>query len=199
MSTAAPIDAMSPDALRERAGEFLAHDRWPRERLLAHQRVRLRALREHAVSRSRYYREALGPDAVHADLADLPTLPKPVMMEQFDRVVTDPRLRRAELEAFLAEADAGKAYLGEYRVFSTAGTTGVPGLCVFSQGEFAHWIAVSLAALARVGVSPRTRFVAVGAPSAFHVTRQLFAASRLGDRTYRDSASRRRSPTRSPR
>ena len=47
------------------------------------------------------------PDADDAELADLPTLPKPLLMEQFDRVVTDPRLRLDDLRAFLAEADAG--------------------------------------------------------------------------------------------
>jgi phenylacetate-CoA ligase len=154
MSVAAQIDPTTPEAIRARVTELLERDRWPRERLLALQRERLRALLRHAVSRSPYYREALGPDAADDDLSSLPTLPKPLLMEQFDRIVTDPRLRRADLEAFLAEADAGRAFLGDFRVFSTAGTTGVPGIFVFSHAEFSHWITVGLAALARVGVTP---------------------------------------------
>ena len=63
-------------------------------------------------------------------------------MEQFDRIVTDPALRLADLEAFLADAEPGAAYRGEYRVFGTSGSTGIPGVFVYSHEEFAHWIAV---------------------------------------------------------
>ena len=177
---ATSVDPFAPEALGAHARELLERDRWPRERLLGLQRERLRSLLRHAVERSPYYREALGPGAENAGLADLPTLPKRVLMELFDQIVTDRRLRLTDLEAFLAEADAGAAYLGEYRVFSTAGTTGVPGVFVYTREELARWIAVSFAALARVGVTAETRFVAIGAPSALHITRQMFAAMQSG-------------------
>jgi phenylacetate-CoA ligase len=180
VSVATSIDPAGPDAIRAYARELLERDRWPRERLLGLQRERLRSLLQHAVGHSPYYRETLGRDAVDADLAQLPRLPKPLLMEQFDRIVTDPRLRLANLEAFLGEADAGAAYLDHYRVFSTAGTTGVPGVFVFSHEELARWIGVALASLARVGVTGETRFVAIGAPSSLHITRQMFAAVQSG-------------------
>lgn len=47
---------------------------------------------------------------------------------------------------------------------------------MFSHEEFAHWVAQAVASLIRVGVTPETRFVAIGAPSALHITRQLFAS-----------------------
>jgi phenylacetate-coenzyme A ligase PaaK-like adenylate-forming protein len=177
---AATTEPVVPDAIRARAGELLALDRWPRADVLAFQRERLRELLRHAVEHSPYYREALGSDAPDRPLESLPTLPKPLLMEQFDRVVTDPQLRRSDLEAFLDRADAGAAYLGRYHIFSTAGTTGVPGIFVYSQVEFAEWISVCLAALARVGVTPQTRLVAIGAPSALHITRRLFAVFQAG-------------------
>lgn len=177
-STAAATDAI--DRVRARAAELLAHDRWSRDELLAYQRDRLSALLRHAVEHSPYYREALGEDAPERSLESLPTLPKTLMLEQLDRIVTDPRLRRAELEGFLAEADAGDAYLDEYRIFATSGSTGVPGVFVFSHAEFGEWTSVSLAALGRVGVTPQTRLVAIGAPSALHITRQLFARFQAG-------------------
>lgn len=180
MTSATATDPMTFEAIGSLAGELLEHDRWPGDRLLAYQRGRMQALLRHAVEHSPYYREALGTDAADRPIDSFPTLPKPLLMEQFDRIVTDPRLRRSDLEAFLAEADAGALYLGEYRIFSTAGTTGVPGIFVYSPAEFAHWIAVSLAALARVGVTPATRFVAIGAPSSLHITRRLFAAYQAG-------------------
>ncbi len=182
MIAAAVTDPMAPEALRAHAGEILAVDRWPREQLVELRRERLHAVLEHAVMRSPYYREALGPDAPDAELADLPTLPKPLLMEEFDRVVTDPRLRVDDLRAFLGEAEPGAAYLGEYRVFATSGATGTPGLFAYSHEEFAHWIAVGLARLARIGVGPETRLIAIGAPGDVHITRQLFAAFQAGRR-----------------
>ena len=180
MTSAATQSPLSPAALRAQAGEILALDSWSRERLVALQQSRLRAVLAHAVERSPYYRETLGPDAPERPLAELPTLSKPVLMEHFDRIVTDPALGVDELEAFLADAEPGASYRDAYRVFATSGATGVPGLFVFSHEEFAHWIAVGLAALARAGVTPETRLIAIGAPSDVHITRQLFAAFQAG-------------------
>jgi phenylacetate-CoA ligase len=122
----------------------------------------------------------LGPDAHEREFAELPTLPKAVLMEELDRVVTDPRLRRSRLEAFLDEADAGRLYGDEFRIFSTSGTSGASGLFVYSQAEFAHWAAVFLRSLVRVGVTAETRLVGIGAPSALHLSRQVSAALMAG-------------------
>jgi phenylacetate-CoA ligase len=180
MTLAAMTTGTSPEALRARAGEIVARDRWSREQLLEFQQARLRELLEHAVAHSSFYRETLGADAPDARLEELPTLPKPLLMEQFDRIVTDPALRLADLEPFVAAAEPGALYRGEYRVFATSGSTGVPGMFVYSRDEFAHWIAVGLAAFVRVGVTPATRLIAIGAPSDVHITRQLFSAFQAG-------------------
>ena len=120
---ATSTDPLDPARLAAGAAALLERDRWSREELVDHQRERARALIRHAVSHSPYYREALGPGAETAELSDLPTLSKRVLMEQFDRIVTDRSLRVAELELFLARADAGALYRGEYRIFSTSGGT----------------------------------------------------------------------------
>jgi phenylacetate-coenzyme A ligase PaaK-like adenylate-forming protein len=180
MTLAATQSAIDPAALRAHAGQMLSYDGWSRERLVALQESRLRDVLTHAVEHSSFYRETLGPDAPETPLAELPTLSKPDLMENFDRVATDPVLKLAKLEAFLADAEPGSAYRGAYRVFATSGATGVPGLFVYSHQEFAHWIAVGLAALARAGVTAETRLIAIGAPSDVHITRQLFAAFQAG-------------------
>ena len=41
--------------------ELMERDRWTRDDLLTYQRQRVRALVAHAVSRSPYYRDVLGP------------------------------------------------------------------------------------------------------------------------------------------
>ena len=153
MTVATPKSAF--EQVQALAGELLSHDRWSRDEVLAYQRARLQDILRHAVERSPYYREALGADAPDRPLDCLPTLPKSVLVEEFDRIVTDKRLRRIDLEAFLEQADAGAAFLGEYRVFSTSGTSGIPGLFVYTHDELAQWSGVAIAALARVGVGPR--------------------------------------------
>ena len=168
------------EAIRARVGELLEQEHWSRERLLAYQQQRLDALLRHAVERSPYYRETLGVDAADRPLASLPTLSKELLMEQFDRVVTDPLLRRRDLEAFVRNALPDDLYQDRYRVFSTSGATGVPGLFVYAPDEFAEWIALGLSRLVRVGVGPETRLLAIGAPSDAHITKQLFTAFSAG-------------------
>ena len=174
------VDPLAPATLGAYATTLLQRDRWSRAHLVDYQRGRLRGLIRHAVDRSPYYRTTLGPGAERAELSDLPTLPKRVLMEQFDRVVTDRRLHLADLEPFLARADAGALYLGEYRIFSTSGTTGVPGLFLYSQAEFARWVAVFVRSFARLGMTPETRIVGVGAPSPLHLSQQVIAAIQAG-------------------
>lgn len=170
------------DRLRALAGEQLACDRWSRERLLAWQDQRLRALLRHAATASPYYREALGPDGAAGEvpLAELPTLPKATLMDNFDRIVTDPRLRRADLEAHLTGPDAAQPFLGRYRVLSTAGTTGLRGIVVYSDDEFTAWIATCLRGMAIWGITAATRLAGIGSPSPLHISRQLYAVLLAG-------------------
>jgi len=174
--------ATQVERLRALAGELTARDRWSREQLVEHQRARLRALVRHAVSASPYYREALGRDAAVGDvpLRGLPTLSKATLMEEFDRVVTDPRLRMANLEAHLAGPEATRPFLGEYRVLSTSGTTGLRGVFVYTGDEFTRWVAPVIRATARMGVTPATRLVGIGAPGTLHLTKQQFAVLQAG-------------------
>jgi phenylacetate-coenzyme A ligase PaaK-like adenylate-forming protein len=173
-------DPMAPEALQRQAAELLERDRWPRERLDELTDGRLRRLLDYVVETSPYYREVLGPGASEVDLATLPTLPKSILMEHFDEIVTDPRLRRGEIEEFLGAADAGELFHDEYRVFSTSGTSGLSGLFVYSQAEFAHWAAVFLRSFARLGLEPETRLTGIGAPSPLHLSRQVAAALMAG-------------------
>jgi phenylacetate-coenzyme A ligase PaaK-like adenylate-forming protein len=154
--------------------ELLERDRWSRDDLMAYQEERARALIAHAVSKSPYYREALGADAAERPLAELPTLSKATLMAEFDRVITDPRLRLADLRTHLSGPDPSQSFLGEYRVATTSGTTGRRSIVVFSAEEAAAWRAVSGRPIMRMGIGPRPpRFAALGSPSPVHVTRQV--------------------------
>jgi phenylacetate-CoA ligase len=143
-----------------------------------HRHTRLRELVAHAVERSPYYREAFGADALNGELEleQLPTLPKATFMREFDRIVTDPQLRLADLEEHLAGPDAGTPFRGRYRVFASSGSSGLRGVFVYSEEEFATWVAAHLPVFGRIGIGPSTRLAPIGAPSPIHLSKQLFAA-----------------------
>jgi phenylacetate-CoA ligase len=153
--------------------ELMKRDRWTRDDLLTYQQERVRALVSHAVDQSPYYREVLGADAAERPLAELPTLPKATMMAEFDRVITDPRLRLADLRSHLAGDDPSQSFLGAFRVATTSGTTGRRSIVAFSNEEAAVWRAASARPMLRMGIQFGSRFAALGSPSPVHVTRQV--------------------------
>jgi phenylacetate-CoA ligase len=161
-----------------RLEELLTHDAWSRDQLLTYQRAELSKIIAHAVTSSPYYRETLGRDAVDPDLRleDLPTLPKATLMERFDEVVCDRRLRLAELEAHAAGPDPGALFEREFHVFMTSGTTGRRGVFPQTRAEFSQWVAATWRVICRFGMHPGTRAVGIAAPTPLHVTQKLFRA-----------------------
>ena len=103
------------------------------------QEARLRRLVRHAATRSPFYRNLYrGIDPDRFTLADLPTTTKAELMDQFDRVVTDPAVRRADLEAFVDDpSNVGQLFRG-YPVCHTSGSQGQPMLVVND------WLALDL-------------------------------------------------------
>jgi phenylacetate-coenzyme A ligase PaaK-like adenylate-forming protein len=162
----------------DRVEVLLTHDAWSRDQLLTYQRGRLRKLLEHAVSASPYYRKVLGPDALdpEVDLEDLPTLPKATLMEHFDHVAADRRLRLAELEAHATGPNPGALFAREFHVFMTSGTTGRRGVFPQTRAEFAQWVAACWRVFSRFGLRPGARAVGIAAPTPLHITQKLFRA-----------------------
>jgi phenylacetate-coenzyme A ligase PaaK-like adenylate-forming protein len=160
------------------ARQLLARDGWTREELTAHRHHRLRELIRHAVAASPYYREVLGPDCreEELELQQLPTLSKARLMEEFDRIVTDPRLRLENVDAHVAGPDPAELLLGEYHVFTTSGTTGRRGVFVQTEAEFRTWVAAAWRAFLRFGAEADAKIVGVPAPTPLHITRKLLSA-----------------------
>jgi phenylacetate-CoA ligase len=167
-------------SLAARVGEFIARDEWDRQTLMRYQRERLRELIEHAVAHSPYYRETLGEDAAEAPLQELPILTKATMMERFDELVTDPRLRRAPIEAHLSGREPGADYAGEYALVTTSGTTGARGVFAYERRDMTVSLAATLRILGRLGVGPGTRVVGIGSPSPLFMSRRVFAGLQAG-------------------
>jgi phenylacetate-CoA ligase len=160
--------------------QMLDRDRWPRERLLAYQRRRLREIVQHAVAHSPYYRQVIGAAGKgDIDLQRLPVLTKTTLITEFDQIVTDSRLRLAEAERHLAGERAGEPLLGEYRVVGSGGTTGQRGIVVYDQPAWEVAVASLPRVLAVQGVSGDSRVLGIGAPTPLHMTNRLFAELRM--------------------
>ncbi len=151
-------------------------DRLSEAAAAAWRKERLDRLREHAVRRSPWYREHhAGLD--HAPLAELPILTKRDVVERFDDLVTDRRLRLDDLRSAVAAGDGGRA-LGRYRVGASSGSTGRPGLFPFDEAEWVEILAASARARAipgRPSVRGPVRTARIGSPSPGHLSRQVAA------------------------
>ena len=69
---------------------------------------------------------------------DLPLIDKNIMMENYDDFVTDPALKRADLERFISESPSpGSRYKNKYAVVHTSGSSGTIGLFVYGPRDWA--------------------------------------------------------------
>jgi hypothetical protein len=105
MSAYAELKARHCQDLFARLPEMTAHIGWSREQLRGERERRLRELIDTAVQRSPWHRARLSghdPSTVTEDtLAGVPIMTKDDLLEHFDEIVTDPRLRRDLVEAHL--------------------------------------------------------------------------------------------------
>jgi phenylacetate-CoA ligase len=159
----------------KRSRELAERERWPRERLELCQQERLDALVRHAAVHSPYYRDRIGETQWSIDKAEL--------MDNFDAIVTDPRLRRDHLLA-RAESLAGDAIdYGQYRVMATSGSSGLKGLFVYDRPAWSELVAQFLRYSAMIGVRPRLprlRVAAIGGASGAHMTRRIAQTANVG-------------------
>ena len=129
----------------------LTWDAWRTERggraaIMARQQTRLTELVRFARARSPFYRALYRdlPEDVE-DLRQLPPVTKPGLMASFDDWVTDRKVTRAEVEAFMTdERLVGHRYLGRYAVWSTSGITGERGIFLHDPAALAVYRVLTL-------------------------------------------------------
>lgn len=148
------------------------HETWSRERISSFQAAALGKLRAHAYANSPFYRH-WHAGRLERPLAELPILTKEHLREVFDDVVTDPDLRRDDLDA--AMASEGPDLLHDrYIVVSTSGSTGQPIRLAFAVGEWAWFVASLGRVTSWAGLEPgglfRRRVATVGTLSPWHVS-----------------------------
>jgi phenylacetate-CoA ligase len=118
---------------------------WPADRLAEHRTFRLRELVRIATERSPWYRKRLsGVDIDRLDesaLAELPVLTKAELMEHFDDIVTDGRLKLDGLDQYLNGAETGSYLLGRYTAITSGGSSGQRGVFVYDWDPWAvFWL-----------------------------------------------------------
>ena len=166
--------------------QLIAHDHWSPDQLTQFQRRQVTRLIRHAVQHSDFYRELYADIRIDdgTDLQDLPVITKQTMMRNFDRLVTDRRLRLANLESHLNQIREDEYYLGQYRVLGTSGTTGLRGVFVYNRREWSTVLANALRWYSFLGIRPRfprrIRITSIGADNPLHVSARLVESGNIG-------------------
>jgi phenylacetate-CoA ligase len=165
---------------------LIKHECWPRARLEELQQRRLSDLLDWVTQKSPFYREyrsthRLGPPY---NLQDFPILDKGTYMKNFDEIVTDPRLHLSQLKEHMARVSGDEYYLGEYRVLTTAGSSGHKTVVVFNRKEWSIQEATSMRIAAMMGVIPFSRrrhtIVTIGSYSPLHDSYRLPLSMDIG-------------------
>jgi phenylacetate-CoA ligase len=154
--------------------ELAEREHWPRERLERFQQERLNELLRYAAERAPFWRERV-PGRSSVRLAEVPVLTKPELMERFDDLVTDRRLRLDDLLRHLDEIDDDALYLGEHRVMTSSGSSGRKAVFVYDRTAWAGILAMFLRRSDWTNTGPRfprLKFAFVGGGSPTHMSRR---------------------------
>ena len=161
---------------------YLAHfqmrrrARWSPERLARHRAAQVSRLRAHALAHSAFYRDFHGTDP-RRPFEDLPILTKQIVMDEFDRVVTDPRIRLADLRTHVQQTERDAKFGRWYRIQLSSGTTGRVGVTVFNRrawvGVLSSWMRAGDLAGRRIGPTHRVRTASIAATSPWSTSGQI--------------------------
>jgi phenylacetate-CoA ligase len=156
-------------------------EHWARERLEHYQQERLEARVRDVRARSPYWAARLPRGRLA--LERLPRMDKVELMESFDELVTDRRLRRDELFGHLERIDRDELYLGEYRAMATSGSSGRKGVFVYDRQAWIGILAQFLRYSAWIGIKPkvpRMRIASVAGGVPTHMSQRVAASVAVG-------------------
>jgi len=139
-----------------RVAKLARRDRWTREQILEHQARSLQQLRRYVYARSPFYRQ-FHKGLTDRPLQELPILTKPIMMDNFEQLVTDRSIRLSAVESFLESAGADSKFLNRYVVTSTSGTTGRRAIVLSDSPEWSTYIAALARPMTWAGLPPARR------------------------------------------
>ena len=164
---------------------------WTAEELRRAQDSRLRRLVRLAVERSPWHRERLAGVEIStltaADLSSLPVMTKSDLMDNFDEIVTDPRLTLDVCERHVDAPRSDSYLLDEFHVVASGGSSGQRGVFVYGWDAWA----ICYASIARFPIRDRMLHpelassppvvVAVAAAKASHISAAIGATFSTAD------------------
>jgi phenylacetate-coenzyme A ligase PaaK-like adenylate-forming protein len=173
------LRARHESAFRARLPEHLARLDCSKEELHARRERGLRETLAKAKERSPWHRARLAhvdvETVTESDLPSIPAMTKQDLMENFDGILTDPRLSHAVVEQHLAALSDDAYLFDEYHTVASGGSSGTRGVFVYDwQGwlvavlTLSRWRLRAQLADPRVGMSPNRAVVAAG--KATHMT-----------------------------
>src|SRR5205823_14430395 len=114
---------------REIDRELEARETWTRQEIKRFRTRRVDKLVRHAARHAPFYRDLYGGQVSDEPVAlePLPVIDKTLVLEHFDRIVTDPRLKVREIQAHLQGLTSDAHYLGSFHALATAGSSGTMG------------------------------------------------------------------------
>jgi phenylacetate-CoA ligase len=102
---------------------------------------KFRQLVEYIYDKSPFYREIIDTNKIDIKKCcpeDFPILEKQTIIDNFDRIVTDPRITKKNITNFLSQSNNPKdLFLNEFFVIHTSGSSGQIGLYIFNKEEMA--------------------------------------------------------------
>jgi len=167
---------------------FRTREWWDGKTLRLHQKEALRNLVSHALEHSPFYGKlyrsrGVGPDS---KLGDLPPVSKTLLMEHFDEVVTDRRLKLGKIRQHMETLEEDDYCLGEYRVLTTAGSSGHKGIFIYDRLLWQHLHASVTRASSFMGLPAdrKMRITSIGAGSPLHLSYRRAISREVDHRFY---------------
>ncbi len=143
--------------------------------LAARQRALLKDFVQFARVHSPFYRDLYShlPQGVD-DLTLLPPVTKPELMARFDDWVTDPNVKSADIQTFLAEkTHIGQPYLNQYLLYTSSGSTGQHTIFLQDHAATVHYRTLNMLSLGlgdvRRAVKAGGRWLMVAATTQEHL------------------------------
>jgi phenylacetate-coenzyme A ligase PaaK-like adenylate-forming protein len=118
------------------------NERLTRAEFEASKLQKFRKLVRHANERAPFYADLIRSRGINIETCvpvDFPVLTKSIVMDNFDRIVTDRRVTRAAVTEFLSRSsDPNDRLFGVYHVLHTSGSSGEVGYFVYSQVDWSR-------------------------------------------------------------
>lgn len=151
-------------------------DHWSREKMQTYGQKNADEVRKFACQNSPFY-QRIHKGLESAPLNQLPPVTKKDLMSNFDELVTDKSINLKDIQSYIYHGDNAGKYLNKYKILTTSGSTGQPGIFLYDDNEWIH-MAITFATAFRwagIIINPliQNKRVLIASNSHWHISTQL--------------------------